>query len=217
GAEEQLRKNPGQSEPYNNLAKALARRARETGDPQFLAQAEAAVRKSLVAEPDNFEALKARVMILLGRREYPAALDLARALNKRIPDDVLVYGLVADACLALGDYQDAETSAQWMLDLRRGNLPGMIRGAELRAAWGDINGAIEWFTSVFKLTGAAEAEERAWLLSQIARLRTGSGKPDVAAGLATQALAIFPDYYIALEALGEAKSAQGADSDAAAI
>jgi tetratricopeptide (TPR) repeat protein len=215
GAEEQVQKNPAQSEPYNNLAKALVRRARETGDPEFYTQAERAVESSLRIAPENFEGLKARVMVLLGRREYTAALELARKLNKRIPDDVLMYGLIADACLALGDYQEAETSAQWMLDLRRGNLPGMIRGAFLRAAFGDSNGAIEWLTSAFKLTGPAEAEERAWLLTHIARLRLDSGRAELADQLATQALGIFPDYYFALEALAAARSAQGKYAEAA--
>ena len=72
----------------------------------------------------NFEGYKARVMVLQGEHEFAAALDLARKLNQRIPDDVLTRGLIADACMELGDYSQAETQTQWMLNLRPGNVAG---------------------------------------------------------------------------------------------
>ena len=68
-------------------------------------------------------------MVLLGRHEYAAALELARKLNKLIPDDVLMYGFIGDACMALGDYTEAEAKIQWMVNMRRTNIPAMIRGA----------------------------------------------------------------------------------------
>src|SRR5580693_4593310 len=120
-AEEQIKKDPKQSQGYNDLAKALVRRGRESGDPDYYRQAARAVQDSLRVEPDNFEGYKARVMVLAGQREDAAALDLARKLNQRIPDDVQVRGLIADACMELGDYPQAEMQAQWMLRLRRGN------------------------------------------------------------------------------------------------
>src|SRR6185436_18275921 len=97
GAQEQIRKDPKLIDAYDNLAKALVRRARETGDADYYKQAERAIEDALRLEPEHFEALKARTMVLLGRKEYAAALELGRKLNKRIPDDVLMYGLIADA------------------------------------------------------------------------------------------------------------------------
>jgi len=170
-ARESIKKDPKQSQGYNDLAKALVRRGRETADPDYYNQAERAVEDSLRVEPDNFEAYKTRVMVLLGRHEYAAALDLARKLNKLIPDDVLMYGFIADACMALGDYTEAEAKIQWMVNMRRTNIPAMIRGAFLRVAWGDVDGALDWLTQSFKLTSFTETEERAWLLTHIARLR----------------------------------------------
>src|SRR5205823_2554649 len=175
-AREQIKKDPSQSQPYNDLAKALVRRGRETADPDYYNQAERALQDSFRVEPDNFEGHKSRVMILLGRHEYAPALELAKALNKRIPDDVLLYGLIADACMELGDYTEAEAKAQWMMNMRRVNVPAMVRGAFLRVAFGEVDGAIDWLTSVFKLTSSSESEERAWLLTHIARLRLQTGK-----------------------------------------
>jgi tetratricopeptide (TPR) repeat protein len=214
-AQEQIRKDPKQSQGYNDLAKALVRRGRETGNPDYYQQAARSVEDSLKAEPDNFEAYKARVMVLLGQHEDAEALDLARKLNQRIPDDVLVRGLVADACRELGDYPQAETQTQWMLNLRRGNIPGMIRGAFLRIAFGEMEGALEWLTSAFKLTNPTETEDRAWLLTHIARVRLETGKSELADQLLTQALEIFPDYYFTLDELAETRSAQGKFGEAA--
>jgi tetratricopeptide (TPR) repeat protein len=214
-AEEQIKKDPKQSLGYNDLAKALVRRGRETGHPDYYQQAARAVQDSLKVEPENFEGYKARVMVLLGQRQDAAALDLARKLNQRIPDDVQVRGLIADACRELGDYPQAEEQTQWMLKLRRGNIPGMIRGAFLRIAFGDAEGALDWLTSAFKLTNPTETEERAWLLTHLARVRFQTGKLELADQLLGQALEIFPDYYFTLDALAETRSALGKDAEAA--
>jgi tetratricopeptide (TPR) repeat protein len=216
-AQEQLKKAPTQPQALNDLAKALVRRGRETGDPDYYKQAERAIEDSLRLEPDNFEGLKTRVMILLGRHEYAPALELAKKLNKRIPDDIVLYGLIADACMELGDYAQAEAKAQWMVNMRRGNLPAMIRGAFLRIAFGDAEGALDWLTTSFKLTSFTETEERAWLLTHIARLRLQTGKPDLAGQLLDQALDLFPEYYFTLDSLAETRSAQGKYSEAAAL
>jgi tetratricopeptide (TPR) repeat protein len=214
-AQEQVQKNAAQAEGYSDLAKALVRRGRETGNADYYLQAARAVEDSLRIEPDNFEGLKAQVMVMLGRQEYAAALELARKLNKRIPDDVLLYGLIADACMALGDYAEAEAKAQWMINMRRGNVPAMIRGAFLRTVFGETEGALEWLTSAFKLTSFTETEERAWLLTHVARLRLETGKPELADQLLNQALGLFPDYYFTLDSLADTRSAQGKFGEAA--
>ena len=51
----------------------------------------------------------------------------AQALNKRAPDDLLVYGLLGDAHLELGEYPEAEEALQWMMNLRPGNVAGLTR------------------------------------------------------------------------------------------
>ena len=123
-ARKAIEKKPAQFSAYNQLAIALSRRARETSDVTFYAQAEDALKKSFALAPGNLEAEKIRVWLLLGRHEFGAALAAATELNQRVPDDVLVYGFLTDANAELGNYQAAEKSAQWMLNLRPGNLPG---------------------------------------------------------------------------------------------
>jgi tetratricopeptide (TPR) repeat protein len=193
---------------YNLLATALVRRAQETSDVSFYTQAEDAVKKSLELAPDNFDTEKIRVSILLGEHEYPAALEAAKALNKRALDDVMVYGLLTDANVELGNYKDAEDSAQWMLNLRRGNRPALIRAGRLRELFGDAEGAYEMMDLAFQSTPPAENEERASLLTQMGHLRLASGNADAAEKLLQQALKSLPSYPPALGNLAQIRIAQ---------
>jgi tetratricopeptide (TPR) repeat protein len=202
-AREVIREKPAEYTGYNLLATALVRRAQETSDVSFYAQAEDAVRKSLEIAPNNFDAPKIRVSILLGEHEYPAALDAAKALNQRVPDDVMVYGLLSDADVELGNYSDAETAAQWMLNLRPGNVPALTRAAHLRELFGDTEGAYELMELAYQSTAPSETLERASMLTQMGHLRLASGSADVAEKFFQQALTILPSYPPALGNLAQ--------------
>ena len=207
-AQKQIEKKPTQCAGYNQLAMALARRARETSDVKFYALAEDALKKSLELAPGNLDGEKVHVWLLLGKHEFAAALDIAEALNKRVPDDVLVYGFLTDANVELGNYNDAEKSAQWMLDLRPGNLPGLTRAAYLRELFGDIDGAFEFMDMAYQSTPPTEVEDRAWILSQMGHLRLTEGKTDQAEKILRQALLLFPGYHYALGNLAKVRIEQ---------
>ena len=169
GAQKVLQKQPNRYQAYNDLALALVRRARETGDNSYYEQARAAIANSLRIQPENFEAEQAQVDLLLAEHRYRPALEQARALNHRMPDAVLVWGYMAEAEAALGDYQQAEESAQWMMNLRPGNLPAYLTGADLRQDWGDIDGAEEYLSKALQQTPPFETEETAWILTRMAK------------------------------------------------
>jgi tetratricopeptide (TPR) repeat protein len=216
-AKKAISDKPAQYAGYNFLATALVRRAQETSDVSFYAQAEEAARKSLELSPNNFDAEKIRVSILLGEHEYPAALEAAKALNKRVPDDVMVYGLLTDANVELGNYEDAVIAAQWMLNLRPGNLPALIRAAHLRELTGDAEGAYELMEMAYQSTPQTESAERAQILTQMGHLRRASGSIDAAEKLFQQALTSFPGYPSALGNLAQVRIAQKLFEDAVVL
>jgi tetratricopeptide (TPR) repeat protein len=207
-ASQAIHNKPTAYTEYNLLATSLVRRARETSDASLYAQAENAVKKSLQLAPDNFETGKIQVSILLGEHEFPAALEAAKRLNKRVPDDVMVYGLLTDANVELGNYSDAENSAQWMLNLRPGNRPALIRAAHLRELFGDAEGAYQAAELAFQSTIPSEVEERANLLTQMGHFRKATGNTDAAEKLFQQALTAVPTYPTALEDLAQLRIAQ---------
>ena len=207
-AKKAIENSPGKYQAYNDLALALARRARETSDVTYYQQADEALKTSLRLAPDNFEAMKTQTWILLGQHEFARAREKAQALNKKTPDDVLIYGFLVDANVELGNYAEAEKAAQWMLDIRPGNIPALTRAAYLRELFGDIEGSIDLMNQAYQGTAPNESEDRAWILTQIAHLKLTTGNLDEADRILQVALRLFPGYHYALENLAKVRIAQ---------
>jgi len=208
-----LERQPNRYQAYNELAIALAHRARETGDTSYYRQAEQAIGSSLRIQPHNFEGEQAHVFVLIGERKYQQALAEAHALNRVTPDTVLVWGYMAQAEAALGDYDKAEEAAQWMMNLRPGNVPAYLVGASLREDWGDISGALDFFNRALQETPPLETEEAAWILTAMARLDRLSGSFDAADALLQRASGEFPGYYLTAEECARLRMAQHRDED----
>lgn len=207
-AQGEIAKHPDHAPYYNTLAMAYARRARETSDVQYYAKAEATLRRSFALAPDNYEGLKTQAWLQLGRHEFAKALATATKLNQKTPDDVMVYGYLVDANVELGKYKAAVTAAQWMLDLRAGNIPGLTRAGYLRELHGNLTGALELMQTAYGSTPSAETEDRAWLTTQMAHLTFVSGDLSKAEMYANGALGLFPDYHYALGTLAQVRIAQ---------
>lgn len=216
-AERALAAQPRSAERHTTLAMALARRARDTANSDDYERADKALDEALRLAPGDFEALKARAWVRLGQHRFVDALALARTLNARMPDDVLVYGLLTDAYVELGQYEEAEAACQWMLDLRPGNVPAFTRAAHLREVFGDIEGAAELMGAAYTRLSPTEVEDRSWVLTHLAHLARLAGKPDDAERLLQEALALVPQYHYALAELARLRTAQGRHRDAAAL
>jgi tetratricopeptide (TPR) repeat protein len=209
-----IEKNPKDYEAYNALALGFSRRARETSDVSLYTQGEEALQKSFAISSDNFDGRRIQVWLLLGKHEFAAALEAAKKLNQAMPDDVMTYGFLTDANIELGNYADAEKAAQWMLDLKAGNMPGLTRAAYLRELFGDTDGALDLMNMAFQSTPPSEAEDGAWILTQIAHLNLAVGKIDEAEKMAERALSMFPGYHYALANLAKVRIQQKRYSEA---
>ena len=203
-----IAKNPKDFEACNALALALSRRARETSDVKFYAQAEETLQKSFEVSPNNFDGQRIHVWLLLGKHEFADALEAAKKLNQRMPDDVMTYGFLTDANVELGNYKDAEKAAQWMLALKPGNMPGLTRAAYIRELFGDIEGSLELMEMAYESTPPSEVEDGAWIVTQMAHLNLAIGKINEAEKLSQQALTMFPGYHYALGNLAKVRIQQ---------
>src|SRR6476646_4174667 len=107
-AQQQIAKDPKKAQAYNELALALIRRSRETADPAYLKDADAALAQGLKLDSADFQLLRTQVALLLSRHQFAQARELATSLHRRTPDDVMTYGYLAEAGIGLGDYSEAE-------------------------------------------------------------------------------------------------------------
>jgi tetratricopeptide (TPR) repeat protein len=210
----QIEADPKKVQAYNELALALLRRNRETLDPRYLKDADAALAQGLKLQPDDFQLLKTQVALMLSRHEFTEARERARILNRRTPDDVMTYGLIAEADIALGNYPEAETNAQWMMNLLPNNTPALLVGAMLRTLYGDVHGAIDFLNRAHAQTSPAEVEDLAWIANQIAAIQIQSGQYDAAAQTLERADQVFPHYPYTMENLAHVRMAQDRAGDA---
>ena len=213
----QLQINPKKMQAYNDLAIALLRRARESADPRYVNEAEHAVAQGFALDPKNFPLQKTQIAALLASHRFLEAKQKATDLNRHTPDDVTLYGYLAEADLALGLYDDAERSAQWMLNMLPNNVPGLLLAAELRTLYGDAEGALELLDLAYTETSPTEAEELAWIGNQIASVEIDSGRIEAAATILERSEQVFPRYPYTSRNLARLRLAQRRPEEAVAL
>lgn len=173
-------------------AAKLIRRARDTQNPADFREAGLMAATALEAEPESFDAQRYEAMALLGQQDLDAALSLATKLNQRVPDDIGIRAILSEIYVARGDYEAAERSAQWVLDLRRNSALGFSTAARLREVYGDYEGALEFYSEALRRTSPSDAEECSWLLVQSARMLLRMNNAAGAASAVDQAEKLFP-------------------------
>ncbi len=193
-ARQQITAQPRQAEPYNNLALALLARARETASPDYDRQAADALTTGFTLAPMDFQLRKTHVALLLDQRSFAEALKEAKDLNLHNPDDATVRGYLAQADMALGNYSDAEESAQWMLNLQPFNVPGLLIAADIRDHYGDHDGALDFLRRAYGETSSSETGELALLLNRMAAIEIDAGKMEDAGQMLRRADELFPGY-----------------------
>jgi tetratricopeptide (TPR) repeat protein len=214
GAQLQIKADPKKVQAYNELAIGFLRRARETADRTYLKDADAALAEGLKLDATDFQLQKTQVALMLSRHEFVQARERATALHRHTPDDVMTYGYLAEANIALGNYQEAETNAQWMMNLRPNNTPALLAGATLRTIFGDAHGAIDFLNRAYSQTSPIEVEDLAWIANQIASIQVDSGQDDAAEQTLQQAEQIFPCYPYTMENLARMRMSQDRANDA---
>jgi tetratricopeptide (TPR) repeat protein len=207
-AESQIKADPRRIQAYNELAAAFVIRARESSDLSYYKDAESALAKGFSLDPNNFQLRKTRVTLLLGEQKFTQAEEQALELNKQTPDDVAVYGYLAQAAFALGNYDQAEKSAQWMLNMLPNNVPGLLIGADLRDVYGDPDGALEFLEQALAETPPTETEELARIENKIAAIDIKTGKKPAAEQALARAQKYFPGYRETSENLERLKTLQ---------
>jgi tetratricopeptide (TPR) repeat protein len=138
------------------------------------------VNASLAALPESHAKKVWKARVLLAEGDAARALDAAVRLNQTVPDDLDTYALIVDASLLLGIVEQAEKSAQWMLNLRPEDVRSLMRGAAVREALGDHEGVVQMLTAALARTSRTETALRAAMGVSLARASYRLGRLDAA-------------------------------------
>lgn len=202
-----LRERPSDQRAYVQLGSAYLQKARETGDPAFYTKAEEVLARALVLQGDDVEAMTAQGALALARHQFQDALAWGQRAMAVNPGRAAIYGVVGDALLELGRYEEAVSAIQHMVDLRP-DLASYARVAYVRELHGDVDGAIAAMRLAIE-AGAPGTEAAAWAQVQLANLLLGQGRLAEAETSYRQALRSYPEYMPALAGLGRLRAAQG--------
>lgn len=133
--------DPQNPAAWHELGLAATRQAIASGDPTWYAIAEDALDRSVELDPDNPYTTIAQGQLALSLHDFQRALELGRQATTELPDTADAYGVLVDAQVELGRYEQAAESTQRMLDLDP-DLSALARASYLRQLNGDLDGAI---------------------------------------------------------------------------
>lgn len=203
-AEARIDKLPSEVDGYSLLAAAYMQKARETGDFEFNAQAESALKRALELDSNNRSTLTMRASLLLTYHRFREALEEAKRLQASGPESPELYGIMTDALVELGDYPEAVKAAQKMMNLRP-DAAAYARASYLRALHGDLDRAIEAMQVAVKAANGTNPENASWYRVHLGVELMSAGKRDEAEREFDLALNTFPRHHLALAAKGRAR------------
>ena len=202
-----LRTNPGNVPALDSLGLAYQQRARETGDPSYYTKSGEALHKALALVPRDLVATSGLGSLALSRHRFRSALVLGQRARSISPTTARNYGVIGDALVELGRYHAAFKTFDTMAAMQPG-LSSYARVAHARQLLGDVPGAV----AAMRLAADAaqgQGEAEAWTHVQLGLIYLSVGKYRAAATEDRQALYVFPDYALALDALARAEAGLG--------
>jgi tetratricopeptide (TPR) repeat protein len=205
--EEQVHGRPGDVALLTQLGFAYQLRWRETADASNLPRSEAALERALRADPAEADAVLGLGSLALIRHEFRAALAYGRRAERLLLGSSRPYGVVGDALVELGRYEEAFRAFERMVSLRPG-LASYARVAYARELTGDSSGAL----SAMRLAldaAAGQPEPTAWAHVELAKLELGLGRTGPAARHAGAALEVLPGYPSARVEVARVELARG--------
>jgi tetratricopeptide (TPR) repeat protein len=213
--ERRIASKPRDGRTLTLLGLAYQQRARETGDLSFYERSEDALRRSLALDPSDYNAVTGLAALAASRHRFDEALVVARRAVRLSPTSSAAYGILGDALLELGRYEQAFAAFDRMATLKP-TAASYARVSYGREILGDTAGALE------AMALAAEAAEPspepvAWARTNLANIRLGAGETAAAARLFRSALARVPRYAPALAGLARVATYRGRHEAAAAL
>jgi tetratricopeptide (TPR) repeat protein len=204
--QDELRRHPNDKD-YGLLGLAYQQRARETGDPTYYSKSQGVLDRALGLDPRDLTATSGLASLALSRHRFRLALRLGLRAHALSPTTARTYGVIGDALVELGQYGRAFSAFNTMARLKP-SLSSYARISYARELVGDFPGAR---LAMSRALDAARGQQEpfAWTAVQLGKLEWMRGDVPAAERWYRLSLRAFPGYVYGLDALAQARAAQG--------
>jgi tetratricopeptide (TPR) repeat protein len=203
----QVRENRAGAHGLTLLGLAYQQAARESGDPTYYPKSEAVLKRALRLGQDDLLATSGLGALALSRHQFRDALALGRRAVALSPTTARGHGIVGDALVELGRYEQAFAAFDRMVSLKP-SLASYARVSYARELLGDIGGAAEAMQlAIDAATG--QRESQAWAYTQLGKLYATHGRLGPAEHQYRRALGVRTGYVYAVDGLAQVAAARG--------
>ncbi len=188
-----LAANPDDVKTRLQLATIFITEQRITGEHHYYYPAiEKILDGVLSIDAKNFEANVYKASLRMSQHQFADAKKIAEEAKNINPNNAYVYGILVDANVELGNYEEAIANSDKMQALKP-SLESYSRASYLREIYGDYTGAIE----AMKLAVAAGlpgSEPQCWSRNVLGDLYFNTGNMAAAESAYSENLAMRPSY-----------------------
>lgn len=210
-----IEQNPEDYKSMLNLSQAYIQEGRTTGDHAYYDKAALELLDGVLEkQPNNFDAMCCKATVLLSQHHFAEGLIIAYKALPLNPDNAFIYGILCDANLELGKYDNAVKMADKMVSIRP-DIRSYSRVSYLREIFGDISGAKQAIKMAVA-SGYPGLEQTEWTRCILAHLHESLGNIDSAQVEYRIALQERPDYAYAVAGFGKIAKAKGKYKEAIA-
>jgi tetratricopeptide (TPR) repeat protein len=214
--EQRWRERPHDTGAAVLLADALLRQFRVTSNMRLAGRAGEVLEAVLKDSPAHYDATRMLGVVYLSQHRFREALEVARRARDLRPGDAWNNGIIGDAHLELGDYEQAFDAFDAMVTMRP-SAAAYARVAYARELQGNVTGALEAMQLALDATTAHDPEAQAWYGAQIGDLYLKMGKLEEAEREYCRSAELFPNHPLVMTGLGKLRIAQGDPGGALAI
>jgi tetratricopeptide (TPR) repeat protein len=202
-----LRANSDDPRTAARLGLAYLQKGRVSLNPSYFPKAAALLRRALQGDRRNFDAMVGLGLLANARHRFAHGLEWGRQASSVNPYGAVARGVVVDALIELGRYEEAGEELQRMVDLRP-DIASFSRVSYLRELHGDVPGALAAMGRALDSIPDF-GEDSSWVRTQIGDLHFGVGDVSAAREWYEGAVEVAPEYYLPKVGLARVAAAQG--------
>jgi tetratricopeptide (TPR) repeat protein len=210
-----LKQHPD-AELYYRLSDLYIQKGRQTGDITYFNLATKSLQEALRLQPNLEAAHRHLAFVLYSLHDFAGATSEATRAIQLDSRDSYAYGVLGDARLETGRYEEAAATYARMIAIKD-DLYSYSRRSGLETITGNNDAAIADLRRAIAagIQSSEPPEAVAWAQVMLAQDYFMMGRLDDAYTAGTASLNTYPAYHRALALLGQVRAAQGRFDDAA--